>query len=203
MIRTLQSSWFAALVGGLIYLVVTVVILSPSQFVPPPAPAPTDRSADDDPSWRFRNPELNQWLSQIKEQKESLALREQQMSELQNRLKSERQEIMSVTQAVAQLQMDFDRNVVRFKTQEVENVKHQAKLISTMSPAGAAAIVAEMSDDEVVRILFIMKTDVASLILDTMAKVGKDEAKRAATLTSRLHNILPISTNSTATAASP
>jgi flagellar motility protein MotE (MotC chaperone) len=48
---------------------------------------------------------------------------------------------------------------------------------------------AEMSDDDVVRILFVMKPDEASAILDTLSKSG--EAKRAALLTERLHQVLP------------
>jgi flagellar motility protein MotE (MotC chaperone) len=57
-----------------------------------------------------------------------------------------------------------------------------------------------MADDDVVRILFTMKTDQASLILDTMSKLGKAEARRAAILTERMHQILPVSTNAVSTA---
>lgn len=202
MIRIIQSAWFAALIGGVLYLATTVLVLNPAQFAGARTAAPTDRSADDDPSWRFRNPEFNQWVSQIKEEKDALALREQQLNELQNRLNAERQDILTVTQIVAQLQADFDRSIVRFKAQEVENVRHQAKLIAAMSPAGAAAMIAEMADDDVVRILFMMKTDVASTILDTLSMRGKAEARRAATITMRLHQVLPAATNTTAATAS-
>ena len=71
-----------------------------------------------------------------------------------------------------------------------------------MSPEGSAAMVREMSDDDVVRILFTMKTDQASLILDTLSKMGKAEARRAATLTIRLHQVLPPAPSTTASAAS-
>ena len=80
-------------------------------------------------------------------------------------------------------------------------MRHQAKLIAAMSPAGAAAMIAEMPDDDVVRILFTMKTDEASAILDMLSMRGKDDAKRAAMLTVRMHQILPGATNTTATAA--
>jgi flagellar motility protein MotE (MotC chaperone) len=201
MTRILQSSWFAVVIGGVLYLAATILVLQPAKFAGLRPAAPADRSADDDPSWRFRNPEFNQWVAQIKEEKDALALREQHLTELQNRLAAERQEIMTVTQTVAQLQADFDRNVIRFKTQETENVHRQAKLIAAMSPAGAAAMIAEMPDDDVVRILFTMKTDEASAILDTLSTHGKDDAKRAATLTVRLHQVLPMTNNTTATAA--
>jgi flagellar motility protein MotE (MotC chaperone) len=46
-----------------------------------------------------------------------------------------------------------------------------------------------MPDDDAVRILFSMKNDVASLILDTWSKGGAAQAKRAADLTEKLRLI--------------
>jgi flagellar motility protein MotE (MotC chaperone) len=188
MIRVLQSGWFAALFGCVLYLVITMFVLSPAKFAGAQFIKP-DYSADDDPSWRFRNPEINEWISQIQNEKSRLDLREQQLNELQTRLNTELQEMSVVTQTVSQLQSDFDRNVVRFKAQETDNVKHQAKLIAAMSPEGAVSMFSQMSDEDVVRILFVMKPDQASAILDTLSKSG--EAKRAALLTERLHQVLP------------
>lgn len=189
MIRIFQSSWFAALAGSVLYLATTVFVLNPSKFAGFQQSSP-DFSAEDDPSWRFRNPEFNQWVSQIKSEKEKLDLREQHLAELQARLDAEVQEISTVTQAVAQLQESFDKNVIRFKAQESDNIKHQAKLIASMSPEGAMAMMAQMPDDDAVRILFTMKTDEASIILDSMSKKGDEQAKRAALLTQRLHQVL-------------
>ena len=204
MIRILQSSWLTALVGCLLYLGTMLALIHPSQFAAA-IPAVTDRSAADDPSWKFKNPEFDQWVAQMKDEKEALALHEQQLTEWQTRLDAESQEISAVTQTVARLQADFDRNVIRFKAQDSDNIKHQSKLIAAMSPEGAASMFKEMADDDVVRILFTMKTDEASIILDTMSKTGTLGARRAAALTMRLQQVLPASTNtlSTASTASP
>jgi flagellar motility protein MotE (MotC chaperone) len=190
MIRTLQSSWFVAFAGCLLYLATTVVILNPSKFAGAQFLKP-DYSADDDPSWKFRNPEFDQWVAQIKDEKSSLDLREQNLNQLQTRLNAELQEISTVTQTVAQLQENFDQNVIRFKAQQENNVQHQAKLMAAMSPEGAVAVLSQMPDDDAVKILFIMKTDDASLILDTLSKMGEPQAKRAALLTERLRQVLP------------
>jgi flagellar motility protein MotE (MotC chaperone) len=195
MIRLLQSSWFVAFTGCLLYLAATVAVLNPSKFAGAQFLKP-DFSADDDPSWKFRNPEFDQWVAQIKTEKTSLDLREQNLNELQTRLNSELQEISTVTQTVARLQENFDQNVVRFKAQDEDNVKHQAKL---MSPEGAIAMLNEMPDDDAVRILYTMKTDEASLILDTLSKMGAAQAKRAAKLTERLQQVLPPPTTAAAT----
>jgi flagellar motility protein MotE (MotC chaperone) len=200
MIRLLQSSWLTALVGCLLYLGTTLVLFRAEHFAPVKAAA-SHRSADDDPSWRFKNPEIDQWIAQMKDEKEAVATREQQLNEWQARLDAERQEITTVTQTVTLLQSDFDRNVVRLKAQDADNLKRQVKLISAMSPEGAVAMLGEMGDDDVVRMLFSMKVDEASLMLDTMSKQGKSEARRAALLTARLRQVLPDPTNSVSTTA--
>ncbi len=197
MIRILHSSWFVALAGSILYLATTVAVLRPSKFPELPS-AEADVSANDDPSWRFHNPEFDQWVAQIKSQKESLDAREQSLNELQTHLNVELKEVSAATQAVGQLQEIFDRNVIRFKAQEAVNLKHQIKLISGMSPEGAVATLNEMPDGDVLRILFAMKPDNASAILDAFSKKGPAWAKRAAQITEQLHRVLPADTNSVA-----
>jgi len=189
MTRLFQSSWFVALAGCLLYLGTTVLVLNPSKFAGIQL-AKTDYSAEDDPSWKFRNPEFDQWVAQIKSEKENLDQREQHLDELQTRLNAELQEITTVTQTVSRLQENFDKDVIRFKAQEMDNVKHQAKLLSAMSPEGAVAVLDQMPDDEAIRILFTMKNDEASIVLDTWSKAGKTEAKRAAQLMLKLRQVL-------------
>jgi len=193
MIRLLQSSWMVSLTGCILYLVTTAAVLGPARFegVTPGGPGAARASADNDPSWGFRNPEFDQWVEEIKREKAALDLRAQQLDELQTRLKTERQELNAVTQTVAQLQAEFDQNVVRLKSQEIDNVKRQAKVIASMSPEGAATMLNQMTDGDLVRILFVMKTDEASVILDTLSKLGPAGAKRAAAITERMRRTLP------------
>jgi len=196
MVRFLQSTWLSMLLGGLLFLATTAALLKPSQL-----PARADSGAADtihvgnnEPSWKFRNPEMDQWIQEIKREKDALAQREQQLNELETRLNAERQELSVVTQAVSQMQADFDKNVVRLNAQDGDNLKRQAKLLASMTPEGAAATLAEMGDDDVVRILFTMKADDASIALDTLSKSGKGQAKRAATIIERMRRTLPPTT---------
>ena len=192
MMRLLQSSWLTALIGCLLYLAVTALLLQPSrfQFVRPSLESSAAGQMNNEASWRFRNPEFDQWVTEIKRQRAALAQREQQLQELQTRLDAERHELNTVTQIVSQLQAEFDRNVIRIKEQEVENLKRQAKVIAAMSPEGAAGLLGEMSDPDAVRILYTMKPDEASAILETYSKLGQSEAKRAATLTELMRQTL-------------
>jgi flagellar motility protein MotE (MotC chaperone) len=185
-------------IGGVLYFATTAALLKPSQLPvlaeEPAAVAGIHIIGNNEPSWKFRNPEMDQWIQEIKHEKDALGLREQHLNELETRLNAERQELSVVTQAVAQMQSDFDKNVVRMNSQDTENLKREAKLISNMSPEGAAATLSQMSDDDVVKLLFSMKADDASLALDTLSKSGKEQAKRAATILERMRRTLPATT---------
>lgn len=193
MVRILQSTWTTMLVGTVLYLGVTAALLKPGQFhiVHAETPEAAIRAMASGPSWKFSNPEMDQWIEEIKQEKEALNAREQQLKDLETRLNAERQEISAATQTVYQLQTDFDKNVVRLNAQDADNLKRQAKLISAMSPEGAATTLTQMTDDDVVRILFSMKADEASLVLDTLSKGGRDQAKRAATIIERMRVTIP------------
>ena len=193
MIRLLQSSWLTALIGGALYMGVTIGLIVPARFegVKAMIAAAAHKNPLDAPSWQFLNPEFDQWLAEIKQEKASLALREQQLQELQTRLDTERKELTTVTQTVYQLQSEFDKNVLRIKDQEIENVKRQAKVISGMSPEAAAGLINEMPEDVAVQILFTMKPDEASVVLEAFSKLGKNEARRAALMTERMRRTLP------------
>ena len=201
MVRLLKSSWTVAVLGGLLYLATTAALLRPNRFQGLTIPTEGNDAAQDVPSWSFKNPEFDQWVEELKHERETLAQRAQQLQELQKRLDAERQEILIVTQTVHQLQMDFDKNVVRLKDQEMENLKRQSKIVSAMSPEGAAAMLNEMPEDQTVGVLFTLKPDASSLILDTLSKMGKTEAKRAAELTERLRVVLPPQTSNTRAAS--
>ena len=160
--------------------------------------------AEDDPSWKFHNPDIDQWVSQMKDEREALAVREQNLKEWEARLTAESREISAVTQAVSRTQAEFDKRVLQFTDQQKDNVKKQLKVIADMTPDGAVAMLNEMPDDEVARMLYSMKADVSGAILDAMSKPGGALAKRAAVLTERIKDILPTpATNNLAANARP
>ena len=132
------------------------------------------------------NPEIEQMITEIKKEKAALADREQKLRQLEDRLLTERAEINQVTQTVHQLQKQFDASVVRVREEETANLKKLAKIHAAMSPEGAAIILKEMTDDQIVKILVFMKDGDAAPILEIMAKLGKDDARRVAAISERI-----------------
>ncbi len=184
------ANWFVALAGSLAYLGTTFVCFRPALFA-------GLRPEDDGPSplplvesWNFKNPEFEQMVEELKKERESLALREQQLKELEVRLTNERQEIGVVTQAVFRLQRDLETALVRIKQDETPNLKKSAKIHASMSPEGSATILKEQTDEEVLKVLFYLKPAESGPILEAFARLGKTEAQRAALLTERLRRTM-------------
>lgn len=185
----LIQSLAVVVVGGLAFFMTMFAVLKTVNFegVKPPAPPPL--AADDNPSWHFKNPEFEQWVNQIREERAALAVRAEQLKDWEARLAAENRELSTVTQAVSKQQKEFDQRVLQFKDQEAANIKKQIKVVSGMSPEGAATMFGEISDDEVTKLLFSMKADISGPILDAMSKMGAAQAKRAATITQRIKDV--------------
>lgn len=200
MIRILQAPATVLGVACLLFFLTMFVLLKsmPLGQITPAAKEPL--AAEDDPSWKFHNPDIDQWLSQIKDERDSLAVREQQLKDWEARLNAESREISAVTSAVSRTQSEIDKRMLIFSEQQKANVKKQIKVIADMSPDGAAAMMNEMSDDEVAQLLFTLKPDQSGAILDAMSKQGGAPAKRAAALTDRIKDIVPESATNNLTA---
>jgi flagellar motility protein MotE (MotC chaperone) len=189
MIRLLQSKWMAIALGSVAYCLTTWLCLEPqkqlgriAEELRPPA---RTRSGSG-PSWDFDNPEMAQLIAELKDQREALRARAQQLDELEARLNAERQEIYAVTQTVSQLKSNIEATVTWVGEEEVVNLKKLAKVYGTMSPEGAARILREMEDEQVVKVLALMKEPESAPILEGLSQGGKEESKRAALLSNRL-----------------
>lgn len=136
--------------------------------------------------WDRHNPEVDQLLKEIQTERDYLTKKAAELRELETRLAAERAEINQITQRVAQLQMDFDQTIIRVKEEEAPNLKKLARLYSTMSIEGASAILRELDDAVVVKVMSFMKEDQSAPLLEAMAREGETQAKRAANIAEAL-----------------
>ena len=190
MTRYLQSNWMVALLGTLLYLGTTLLSWRlPNGFAPTPA-RPASVAITPAPSWEFSNPELDQLIIELREEKLAVAKRQRDLDELALRIDIERTELTNVIRSVEQLQRDFDRNITRIQTEESANLKKLAKLYSSMEPADASLVLEELDDAGIVKILSFMKEDQAAPILETLARKGDAQVRRVAGLSERLRLVL-------------
>ncbi len=187
MIKLLTSNWTAALFGAVVYLLSTVAFWKMPVRVHGAGSVEQSGSAGHTgASWEFTNPEADQLIAELKVEKKSLEKKEQQLNELALRLAAEHAEINQATQSVHQLQVDFDKNVVRVREEETSNLKKLAKVYSDMTPESAANIFTEMDDPSIIKIMVFMKEGETAAILESFSKKGAPEAKRVASLSESL-----------------
>lgn len=191
MLQSLQSKWIAAVVGGVLYLVTTVVAWPPVKNAWRHRHGNTkDVELATAPSWNFKNAEVEQLVADLKEQSNRLADRQRELDEFASRLEAERQEILGVTQTVSRLQQEFDRNVARIGTEEAANLKKLAKLYSAMTPEAATTILKELTDEQIVKIMSYMKDPDKAAIFESFSKADEKSSKRVAQISERMRLVL-------------
>lgn len=195
--RTLQSPWVAVIVGTLAYLATMVLVLRPDRLGTTPIRPGVMGMTESGPtrlvpSWEFQNPELDELVRELRQERDALRKRQQDLAALAERLGVERQEIGVVTQRVASLQADTERALGKVQDQEIANFRRLAKVYTSMSPEGAARVLAEFQDDAIVKLLALMKEAEVAPILENMARTSPAAARRVAQLTDRLRLFSPV-----------
>jgi len=189
--KLLGANWFVAMVGSGTYLGTTLFcfntarlsLVQPGQDVSDPRPSVSE-------SWTFLNPDLDRMIAELKRERDALATREQQLKDLEARLGSERQEIRVAADVVDRIQREFNETILSIRQEEIPNLKKLAKIYTAMSPEGAANILKEQTDEEILKVLFYLQASEAGPILETFGRLGASTAQRAAQLTDRLRRSL-------------
>lgn len=196
-----------SLVGALLYLAVTAGLILKGYKPPAPPPAKVAKVAAVEESegiqgaplagknadelngttlWKYYNTDVEFLVEYLKQTSNSFQIRQKDLDELGQRLATERAELASVTQSVARLRDDIDRQVIRIQDDEAINVKRLAKTYAGMEPSSVAKIFAELDEKLVVKVMSQMKDDQNAPILDALTKTGVQGAKLAAVLSDKL-----------------
>jgi flagellar motility protein MotE (MotC chaperone) len=137
-------------------------------------------------SWNYYNADIEFLIEYLKQTSNAFRIRQKDLDELGQRLAAERAELASVTQSVARLRDDIDRQIIRIQEDEAINVKRLAKTYAGMEPSSVAKVFAELDEKLVVKVMSQMKDDQNASILDALAKTNAEGAKLAAALSDKL-----------------
>lgn len=189
MLKKLTSPWIGSILGLVVYLAVTAATwnAATANITADHAKAdPVPVEGGEYKPWLFNNVEVDNLIKELREERDMLKKREQDLNELSARLEHERTELTQLTQAVHRMQKEFDQSVSRVTEEETANLKKIAKTYTAMEPEGAASIFKTMDDAAVVKIMVFMKEPETGPILAAMSKLGEGDAKRAGELTEKL-----------------
>jgi flagellar motility protein MotE (MotC chaperone) len=204
-VKPIAIPLIGSLIGGLLYLAVTAALILKGYKPPAPPPAKVAKAVEKDgvsgaplagktadeingttQSWNYYNEDIEHLITYLKDTSNSFRIRQKDLDELGQRLAAERAELASVTQLVARLRDDIDKQVIRIQDDEIINVKRLAKTYAGMDPSSAAKVFAELDEKLVVKIMSQMKDDQNAAILDALAKTNAQGAKLAAALSDKL-----------------
>jgi len=204
-VKPIALPLIGSLIGGLLYLAVTAALILKGYKPPAPPPAKVAKAVEKDgvsgaplagktaddlngttQSWNYYNEDIEHLITYLKDTSNSFRIRQKDLDELGQRLAAERAELASVTQLVARLRDDIDKQVIRIQDDEIINVKRLAKTYAGMDPSSAAKVFAELDEKLVVKIMSQMKDDQNAAILDALAKTNAQGAKLAAALSDKL-----------------
>ena len=193
--KFLTSNWMVILLGALTYLGTTafLVIKAKDQIVPKPIVAaegdekePKPVAVTRGPSWEFVNPDLDEMVAELKQQKQDLEAEKKSLLELAQRIQTERQELIQITQQVHRIQREIDQAIIRVRDDEGKNLAKLAKTYAGMSPDGAATVMKNLDDVSLVKVLLFMKESETAPILELIARKSDVDAKRVALVSERL-----------------
>ncbi len=144
--------------------------------------------------WDFWTIEIENLSNELKEERARLKKQAEQMGQREARLAAEEKEFTKIRADVEAVRKQVSDRVLEISTDEAKNLKTLATTYSNLTPRGAVAILKEMDDATVVKILALMKVDVVSPIFEEMSKsTGSDSAlaKRAAQLSEKIRMMKP------------
>ena len=151
--------------------------------------------------WNFWTIEIENLANELKGERERQRKQAEQLDRREAQLAAETQELNKIRTEIEGLRQEIATKVVEVNVDELKNIRQLAQTYTNLTPRAAVAIIREMDDTMVVKILSMMKPDVVAPIFEEMSRAaGTDTAlaRRAALLSDRLRLV-----KSTKTASNP
>ncbi len=168
--------WFWRAADGLVAAAIAAI----------PPPPLDDYKAQ---GWDFWTIEIDGLSSELKEERARLRQQADLLNQRAARLAAEQQELAKIRVDIEAMRAEIARKVIEIKADEARNLRNLAQTYANLTPRGAVAILREMDDTTVVKILSLMKSDSVGPIFEEMAKTAGPDgtlARRAAALSEKL-----------------
>lgn len=145
---------------------------APADLTPGTKTRITSQSKD----WDFYTAEIDNVITELRTQRETYEKKTKELASVEMRIEAEKQELTRLRSDIEKMRDDLTAQTTELLTSEKSNVRSLAKTYSSMKPSQAVAILAEMSDPNVVKLLATMKSDIVAKILGEMARTPDPSA---------------------------
>jgi flagellar motility protein MotE (MotC chaperone) len=167
--------------------------------LPPEPPATRTKIKSQSKDWDFYTAEIDNLLQELQKQRTTYEVKTKDLGAVEMRIAAEKQELLRLRDELLRLRGEIEKMRDDLTTQTTEllsteksNIRNLARSYAIMKPAEAVAILSEMSDANIVKLLATMKADVVAKILGEMAKT-KDPAAPADSKTTLANRAATIS----------
>ncbi len=151
-----------------------------------PAPLPVEFKQK---GWDFWTIEVENLAKELKAEREKQRKLGEAIEQRSARVAAEEKELAKTRAEVEGLRRQISERILEISADEAKNLRTLASTYSGLTPKAAVAILKEMDDGTVVKILSLMKPDVITPIFEEMSRGGSPEsplAKRAATISEKI-----------------
>jgi flagellar motility protein MotE (MotC chaperone) len=167
--------------------------------LPPESPATRTKIKSQSKDWDFYTAEIDNLLQELQKQRTAYEVKTKDLGAVEMRIAAEKQELLRLRDELLRLRGEIEKMRDDLTTQTTEllsteksNIRNLARSYAIMKPAEAVAILSEMSDANIVKLLATMKADIVAKILGEMAKT-KDPAAPADSKTTLANRAATIS----------
>ncbi len=139
--------------------------------------------------WDFWTIEIDNLSTELKEERLKLRKQAELLEQRAARLTAEEKEFAKQRADIESMRKQIGEKILEIGADEAKNLRTLATTYATLTPKAAVAIMKEMDDSTVVKILSLMKPDVVGPIFEEMGRVGTADAalaKRAAAFSEKL-----------------
>lgn len=146
---------------------------------------PRTKISSQSKDWDFYTAEIDTLINELKSQKESYDKKFKDLSAVQLRIDTEKKELLRIRTEIDKMRQDLTTQTTEMQTAEKSNLRNLARTYSNMKPSQAVAIVAEMSDENVVKLLALMKPDIVAKILGEMSRTADGAGNATSSMAAR------------------
>jgi flagellar motility protein MotE (MotC chaperone) len=167
--------------------------------LPPEPPATRTKIKSQSKDWDFYTAEIDNLIQELQKQRTGYEVKTKDLGAVEMRIAAEKQELLRLREELLRLRGEIEKMRDDLTTQTTElvsteksNIRNLARSYAIMKPAEAVAILSQMSDANIVKLLATMKADIVAKILGEMAKT-KDPAAPADSKTTLANRAATIS----------
>lgn len=130
--------------------------------------------------------ELDGWRKELEEREKKLLAEDADILRRNNLIKAEQQSLAKERERLNAMQKEIEARLIVVSQAEVTNIEQISQLYSTMKPGEAAGIIRQLPDEQIAKLLGIMKPTKSAKLLEIWGRTFPDDRERLAKISDQM-----------------